>query len=305
MNYVKRSQTKRCAARWWKAGWGVILSAAALSGQTRLDLPTQSKRVDFTQAQATAPVKAGTAPPETCNVGELFYDTDGTPGQNLYGCTALNTWTLQAGSGGGGGASAFNQLTDLKVTLSSNTYTVAAGNAAVGDTTTVFTVATLTETDPDDSGTIYFCLDSNNGNPRLLAVIPVAFTESNYATSGITLLDGAGCPNDSRTLATAAMVNGTPANPIDFRGAIELAPTVIAGTGLLKVNGNSGRSRTLSIDTTRVVQKFMGAGTPAGTITGSTLGDLYVDTSARKAYMCTNTAGNCTGVAAGQWVILN
>lgn len=218
-----------------------MLSAAALSGQTRLDLPTQSKRVDFTQAPATAPVKAGTTPPETCNVGELFYDTDGTPGQNLYGCTALNTWTLEAGSGGGGGASAFNQLTDLKVTLSSNTYTVAAGNAAVGDTTTVFTVATLTETDPDDSGTIYFCLDYNNGNPRLLAVIPVAFTESNYATSGITLLDGAGCPNDSRTLATAAMVNGTPANPVDFRGAIELAPTVIAGTGMLKVNGNSGR----------------------------------------------------------------
>lgn len=45
-----------------------------------------------------------TTVPASCTVGELYFDTDATAGQNIYGCTASNTWTLQAGGGGGGGA---------------------------------------------------------------------------------------------------------------------------------------------------------------------------------------------------------
>ena len=41
--------------------------------------------------------------PATCNVGEQYFDTDATAGQNLYGCTAANTWTLLGDGGGGGG----------------------------------------------------------------------------------------------------------------------------------------------------------------------------------------------------------
>lgn len=379
-----------------------------LAGQTQIDLQTQSKRVDFTQAPATAPVKAGMALPAACAVGQLFYDTDAPAGQNLYGCTAANTWTLQGGvssvsgtaneiaatsAGGavtlslpatvslagktafelphsavpitnsfgqiagdenawgagrgsiqfydgtsntyvvaalasdvpsdgqvpvwhndgtvtwetvaGSGATEFSQLTDLKVTLAASTYTIAGGSVAFGDVTTTFPAATLTESDADDSGTIHFCAEYNNGSPRLLAVIPAAFTEANYAASGLTLVDGSGCPEDSRTLATALMTAGTPGNPVSFRPALSVAPAVVTGTGLLRAVTGGGRSRTLSIDTSSVVQKFTGAGTPSGTITGSTLGDLYVDTAAQRAYMCMNPAGNCTGIAAGQWVGLN
>lgn len=50
-------------------------------------------------ADATAPIKVGTAPPATCAVGEYFFDSDATAGQNTYGCTATNVWTLQ-GAGG-------------------------------------------------------------------------------------------------------------------------------------------------------------------------------------------------------------
>jgi hypothetical protein len=37
--------------------------------------------------------------PANCSIGEFVFKTDETPGQNVYGCTAANTWTLQ-GDGG-------------------------------------------------------------------------------------------------------------------------------------------------------------------------------------------------------------
>lgn len=50
--------------------------------------------------------KVGTTAPATCAVGEIFMDSDATAGQNVYACTASNTWTLQGdGTGGGGGSS--------------------------------------------------------------------------------------------------------------------------------------------------------------------------------------------------------
>lgn len=50
-----------------------------------------------------APLKRGINLPASCVIGDTFYKTNGTPGQNLYGCTAANTWTQQAGGGGATG----------------------------------------------------------------------------------------------------------------------------------------------------------------------------------------------------------
>lgn len=56
---------------------------------------------DYGSAAATAPNKKGLAAaiPATCVVGQTYFETDATAGQNLYGCTATNTWTLQGGGG--------------------------------------------------------------------------------------------------------------------------------------------------------------------------------------------------------------
>jgi hypothetical protein len=68
---------------------------------------------DASGATRTAPTKVGTSAPGTCTVGDLFYDSDaGTPGQNLYGCTATNTWTL-LGDGGGSGANLDSATGDI------------------------------------------------------------------------------------------------------------------------------------------------------------------------------------------------
>ncbi len=82
-----------------KAQWlFVCLGAASLiSGQTMVDLRTQSKSVDFSGANTTKPFKSGTILPANCSVGEMFFKTDAPSGVNLYGCTALNSWAIQSG----------------------------------------------------------------------------------------------------------------------------------------------------------------------------------------------------------------
>jgi hypothetical protein len=67
---------------------------ATTQGQTLVDLRTQSKSVDFSAANTTKPFKSGTVLPATCGVGEAFFQTNTPAGLNLYGCTAVNSWTL-------------------------------------------------------------------------------------------------------------------------------------------------------------------------------------------------------------------
>lgn len=47
---------------------------------------------------------SSTTLPGTCSVGQIYFDTNATAGSNVFGCTAVNTWTLQGGGGGGGGS---------------------------------------------------------------------------------------------------------------------------------------------------------------------------------------------------------
>src|SRR6476661_2113218 len=85
--------------------FSVFLALAAFNGiavfaQTKIDLRTQGKSVDFSSATSTKPSKTGTAFPATCSTGETFFKTDAPAGSNLYGCTATNIWIVQTGSGG-------------------------------------------------------------------------------------------------------------------------------------------------------------------------------------------------------------
>jgi hypothetical protein len=75
----------------------IFLSLPA-AAQTQIDLRTQTKSVDFTAAVSTKPLKTGAVLPATCVVGDMFFNTAATPGANLYGCTAVDTWSIQGGS---------------------------------------------------------------------------------------------------------------------------------------------------------------------------------------------------------------
>ncbi len=77
---------------------------ATAQGQTAITLRTQARDIDFSGASATKPAKAGTSLPGTCSVGEQFFKTNALAGENLYGCTATNTWSLLGDGGGTGSA---------------------------------------------------------------------------------------------------------------------------------------------------------------------------------------------------------
>ncbi len=78
-----------------------LIGCVTVWPQTRIDLRNQSKAVDFQSSDYTKPLKTGQALPSTCASGELFFLSTAVAGQNVYGCTSTNTWTLQSGSGSG------------------------------------------------------------------------------------------------------------------------------------------------------------------------------------------------------------
>lgn len=78
------------------------MTILAAYGQTKVDLREQARNVDFSAATLTRPVKTGTALPAACGVGELYFLTTAASGQNLFGCSATNTWVQMSGAGGGG-----------------------------------------------------------------------------------------------------------------------------------------------------------------------------------------------------------
>lgn len=85
----------------------VFLTALAAIAQTTINgSRTITGAWDASGATTTKPAKAGTSLPGTCAVGEVYFKTDATAGQNFYFCTATNTWTQQLNSGGGGGSAA-------------------------------------------------------------------------------------------------------------------------------------------------------------------------------------------------------
>ncbi len=85
----------------WKAAvFAGLAGPLFLPAQTAIDLRSQAKNVDFSQAAATKPNKGGAALPVTCGIGETYFLTSAPPGGNLYGCTAVNAWS-PLGSGAG------------------------------------------------------------------------------------------------------------------------------------------------------------------------------------------------------------
>jgi hypothetical protein len=91
------------------------LAAIHLAAQTRVDLRTQSKSIDFSGAASTKPSQTGTVLPASCAIGQTFLNTAAQPGQNLYICTASNAWTVQGSVGVANYAMPFTSATTLTV----------------------------------------------------------------------------------------------------------------------------------------------------------------------------------------------
>lgn len=84
------------------AATAVVLYAVTINGSLQVLGTLTASIVDFTGSASTAPMKSGTVLPAACSVGQAFFKTDAAAGQNIYLCTADNTWTQVQGGGGGG-----------------------------------------------------------------------------------------------------------------------------------------------------------------------------------------------------------
>ncbi len=71
-----------------------LLSSPLVLSQTRVDLYRQAGDPDFRSFSATYPFAMSSSPPATCTVGQLFFNTSSPAGQNLFGCTTPNVWSV-------------------------------------------------------------------------------------------------------------------------------------------------------------------------------------------------------------------
>lgn len=226
--------------------------------QTQIDLRTQSKSVDFSAATMTRPSRIGTVAGSTCQVGETFFKTDAAAGNNLFGCTAPNVWTLLGGTAAAG-ATTSGQLGDLAVTRASATVlNIATGcqpatpcNVRFGNT--VYTLASgAAATISAGTGTAYLYI-SASGILTIGHAMTLMCSAGCMAVSGVTAF-----PADSLPLATWTSTSGSwdTAGGRDLRAWISAKP-VSGGQGVL-VSESGGRA-TVSIDSSVVPMFLLGS----------------------------------------------
>ena len=260
----------------------VLVYPAWCQTPTAIDLRAQSKNVDFTGAASTRPFKSGTALPSTCSVGEMFYLTNAAAGTNVYGCTAANTWTLEAGTG----AQSASQLSDLAAArTSATTLTIGAScsiatpcNVRFGSAAHAYTSST-SATITAGTGTAYIYLDPS-GNLTVGHNLTLTCASGCVAAPGVTAF-----PSSSIPLFTWTATNGAwdATGGTDWR-AFQSTANIAAGTGLASATANG--VTTLSIDPTQVA---LWAPVPPTSSTACTKGAWSVDTSYYYVCVAANT----------------
>jgi hypothetical protein len=224
-------------------------------GQTMVDLRTQSKSVDFSSQPSTSPAVVGATLPGSCQTGQLFFNSTATPGANLFGCTASNTWTLMSSNGSGSGssgsgasaASLASQLGDFAATLASGTLTIGAAcssatpcNVRIGNTSYSFKFPGTVTISGTTSGLVLLYIDGS-GNLTAGSVATLNCTGCTYAP-GITAF-----PSNAIPLYTWSASGGAfdAKGATDFRAMLS-TKNLLGGSGLI-VSENAGTS-TIAID---------------------------------------------------------
>ena len=232
----------------------LIGAAGALNAQiTQLDLHFQSRDVDFSTANSTAPFKSGTSLPSICSVGQMFFMLNAPAGSNLYGCTSLNGWTLESTSGSGGsGASMASQLGDFAVVSSSGTVLSIGANCSV-TTPCIVSFGSLVYSFVSggsvsiSAGTgLAYVYVSSAGALTVGHNLTANCTAGCIAQSGVTLF-----PTDAIPLFTWSATSGTwdAAGGVDQRALLS-SKSIVASTGLTSVE-SSGKT-VLTVDSTIV-----------------------------------------------------
>jgi len=148
--------------------------------------------------------------PTNCGIGQIYFDGNATAGQNLYGCTAADTWTQLGGSGSG-------DITDMGNCPSGACFTGSSGNIITSTTSEAIDLATantfifkrndsgtVTFTGADDTGPADTIYDTTGAGAITIGsadVTSVTITTDSTGTGELVV------PNDSITLGTETVGN--------------------------------------------------------------------------------------------------
>ena len=75
--------------------WAALAQSALSQTGTHVDLKTETRRVDFTNADSTRLMKLATRAAGHLYARDLFFKADAPKGANLFGCAGTNPWTGQ------------------------------------------------------------------------------------------------------------------------------------------------------------------------------------------------------------------
>jgi hypothetical protein len=210
--------------------WLMLCAGHCLVAQTRVDLRTQSKSPDLSATGATSTFQTGISLPGSCTGGESYFLTTASPGENLFICAAVNSWSqIKSGSSGGGGVRISSGATD-SLSASDNGLNVvytAAGSvsailpqpgAAIGPTWMVFIfnnadgTVSLTPVSSTIDG-------SSSISVQPLQGLSIWSDGANYHTSGTVLQPGSGIQMTNRSVSadTSVMLSVT-----DFQNGVPL-----------------------------------------------------------------------------------
>lgn len=234
---------------------GLILFAGPSEGQTRVNLGYQARNVDFGAAVSTRPFKTGTVLPSTCQVGESFFKSDAEPGQNLYGCTGSNQWSLQSG-GATAGAGSSAALTDLRAVRTSSTMLTIGSSCSPGTpcnyrmghlVVSITSPITVTLASATSGGTVFIYLTAANG----IVAGHTSTLTVNCSTGCVPQTGVEQFPDESlplyRWTANTQMGQWDVSGGTDYRAFLSWTP-VTAGTGLTRtVNPLTGEN-SFSVD---------------------------------------------------------
>jgi len=257
----------------------VVLAVAALpaASQTRVDLRSQGKSIDFSAAASTRPVKTGISLPGVCQIGDLFFQTSAPSGSNLYGCVASNTWVLQSG-----GAATEMQLYPLMVTRSSATVLQIGAecsmihpcNVRFGNLTYSIQTGSTATIGGTGSG-LAFVYISSSGQLTVGHQMSVSCSGGCVSQIGVS-----GYPPDAIPLFTWSASNGNwdLLGGVDHRAVLSSKP-VLAGLGLQGVE--NGGVTTIAADATVLAMRVS---PPATATAACSVGNWAVD--ATYFYVC-------------------
>ena len=229
-----------------------ILPIASGRTNTTVNLSTQARNPDFSSMPVTRPVSVGASLPSTCVVGQLFFNSSVTAGNNLYACTSTNTWNTLGSSltlplsvgNGGNGTSTPGLVAGSNVTITGSwpnqTINGTGSSVSVGASLpSTCTVGQLFFNSAAAAGSnLYGCTTANNwtviGGATLTSPLPVANGGTGTATpslvAGSNVAVTGSWPN--QTIADTAISAGTSLPSTCTIGQLFFNKSAAAGSNL-------------------------------------------------------------------------